>query len=267
MNKVIMLKVIVGMFLLTSCHLLGKKQVMKEGSSRSLAGLGAGSYSGEYPGGLAGRKNAVPVSKIIVTKNRKPYCFITAKKYPQVLPVGMQVAYNNIQMGLPECNQKDVAYISNVSQKTAYLDEKGRTQVAGAFVPVGLCLVGGALAKYVYRKRNIKKDFLSQVTEDKIKLALNPSSKYYKHDREKGRIDLIYKDTQSFVQKIWNNNNLTTEEKINLGIGVGLVAGPLVVTFSSTVLLMISNIAIVSGVCGGGTYGLIMLYDKFKDSN
>ena len=157
MSKNLILKsLILFSFFSTSCHLTGKKQAEQtEDSNRKVAAVDP-TVEAIHAGIQKAKKSSFdivsrPVSKMVVFKNNKPVCQLSAVENRQLVPSYFPVAsQDNIQLKLPRCNRRDVSQIQGIKQQAVLLDKKGAYKTAGLpFVPVALCLGGAALGYYI----------------------------------------------------------------------------------------------------------------------
>ena len=102
-----------------------------------------------------------PVSAMVIFKNKKPICQLSAIKHPDLVPSQLQISKkNNLQLRLPSCHSKYISQIrEDIIQNYAFFDKNGGYQVAGfPILGAAACLGGGALGVYLAKKTNLKSE-------------------------------------------------------------------------------------------------------------
>ena len=211
--------------LLTDCHLIDKKQTEKaKFSNRNISATTPNTLPKPHP--IVSR----PVSKVVLFKNRQPFCAFSAVKNPQVVPHNFQIAEYDIQLNLPECNQRDRHQLESIAQNSVFLDEKGGVQVAAfpAVIPVALCLAGSALGAYIVSDRTKK----NTGWQNAVDTVAGASVTYGTLSAVSKLVDIIKK---SGSEKKWI--------KVSNGYLKGLG---------------------IAGVCATGTFAAVMLYEGMR---
>lgn len=169
MNKNLILSFISLVFSMSffSCSLISKKDI----SQRSIASVNS-NYSGENYA-VKSKRLIKPVSTVVLIREGKPRCFVSAVKYPDIVPSYFPIASSqrpvDASLNLSECHSRDINAIQNVTQQAVLLDKKGGYKTAAvpliaAAVCVGAAALGTGLSLYQHENKvlDLEKVFLKQ---------------------------------------------------------------------------------------------------------
>ena len=166
MNKKILWLVpfITALFVLTSCEFLNKKSAEKTtASERKIASVRPNQDFSKNQIPISNQ----PVSAMVLFKDKKPICALSAVKNRSLVPKPFKVArQNTLSFKLPKCNQQDTSLIQNITQKAVFLDENLSYQTAGAPLAIGAaCLGGAALGALLGHLQNPDFDNIKDVSD------------------------------------------------------------------------------------------------------
>ena len=138
---------ITALLVLTSCEFLNKKTTEKAvPSKRKIASLNP--YQNPSRNQISVSNKAV--SAVVLVKDKKPICTLSAAKAPHLVSKHLKVdpRRNTLDLKLPQCRQQEASMIRSTMEEAIVLDKYGGYRTAGPPV-IGVaawCLLGASLS-------------------------------------------------------------------------------------------------------------------------